>query len=447
MIVMKFGGTSVRDAAAMDRASEIVAERIDRAPLVVVSALAGVTSGLLEIARRIARGQWENAVSLYDEIRLRHLGMADGLEPDLDELRGVLERAGSDGRMTPAAEDRIASFGERLSSRIFASKLSGRVPAAHIDARGCLITDERFTRAVPNVGETARRLEEIVRPRVGEGSAVVMAGYIGSTPSGETSTLGRGGSDYSATLFGACLGAEEVQIWTDVDGMMTADPRVVPEARTIPRISFDEAAELAYFGAKVLHPLTLVPAVEKGIPVRVLNAARPDGHGTVIAPGEGAGDSPVKSFACKRGITAVTVTSSRMLMAHGFLRALFEVFDTHETAVDVVATSEVSVSLTLDDERRLEPILEELGTLGTVTIERGLALVCLVGADLKNRRGIAAKVFGCLDDVNIRMISQGSSNINLTFVVGEDHADVVVRRLHDAFFEGPEPDALAPVED
>ena len=441
MIVMKFGGTSVRDAAAMDRACRIVADRIDQAPLVVVSAMSGVTSNLLEMSRLAAAGRLSEALSVYNRVRGQHLEMLDSLEGDLEELRATVELAAHDG-ITPAMEDRIASFGERLSSRIFASRLSPLAPATHVDSRRCLITDDRFTRASPMVEETTARLDQIVRPLIAPGSAVVMGGYMGSTLSGETSTLGRGGSDYTATLFGACLGAAEVQIWTDVDGMMTADPRVVPDAWTIRRISFDEAAELAYFGAKVLHPLTLIPALQKGVPVHILNSTRPEGRGTVIATDAPALGSPVKSFACKRGIAAVTITSSRMLMAHGFLRALFEVFDKHETSVDVVTTSEVTVSLTLDDQSSLNAIVKDLEALGTVQVERGLALVCLVGSNLKDTRGIASKVFGCLDDMNLRMISQGASNINLTFVVGEDCVDTVVRRLHAAFFESCDPEVF-----
>lgn len=435
MIIMKFGGTSVKDAASIDRTCAIVAKYTDLAPLVIVSALSGVTNALLEMSRLTRGGGLADALSIYDRIRKQHLELLNSLEAELDDLRETLETVVDSPGKKLATEDLIASFGERLSSKIIASRLSESVETTHLDSRRCLITDERFTGATPDIEETTKRLTEIVRPLIVAGSAVVMGGYIGSARSGQTTTLGRGGSDLSATLFGACLDAKEIQIWTDVDGMMTADPRVVPEAQTIRNISFAEAAELAYFGAKVLHPLTLIPAIQKGIPVRVLNSTRPDGGGTVITSDAPTGDNIVKSFACKRGITAVTVTSSRMLMAHGFLRALFEVFDKHETAIDVVTTSEVSVSLTTDDRRSLLNVLEDLKDVGTVEVEHGLAIVCLVGANLKDRPGIASKAFGCLQDVNVRMISQGASNINLTFVVGEDLADTVVRRLHATFFE------------
>ncbi len=443
MVVMKFGGTSVKDAAAIERAARIVAGRSGRSPVVVVSAMSGVTSSLLEAARLAGSGDRSGANAIVAKLREQHLALLNSLGPELDELEQAVGAISAEGRLTPALEDGVAAFGERLSSKIFAARLGALLPARHVDSRTCLATDDRFSRANPLVEETARRLAANVKPA--PGSAVVMGGYIGSTMDGRTTTLGRGGSDYSATLFGAALEAEEVEIWTDVDGMMTADPRVVPEALTIRHISFEEASELAYFGAKVLHPSTLVPAVSKGIPVRVLNSMKPEGTGTVITAEAPSGTSPVKSLASKRGITAVTITSSRMLMAHGFLRKIFEVFERHETSVDVVATSEVSVSLTLDDDDPLDAIRPALEEWGTVTIERPLALICVVGSNLKDRPGIIGQVFGSLEDVNVRMISQGASHINLSFVVGAERADEVIRRLHAKFFGNADPEIFGRV--
>lgn len=424
----------------MDRAARIVAERAGRCPLVVVSAMSGATSSLLEAARLAGDGNVDSAHEIVRAIRKKHLALLDSLEPDLDELVQAVDAVGAQGRLTPELEDGVAAFGERLSSKVFAARLAALLPTQHVDSRRCLVTDQRFSRANPIVDETRDRLDRHVRPHLVEGKAVVMGGYIGSTSDGRTSTLGRGGSDYTATLFGACLDAEEVEIWTDVDGMMTADPRVVPAALTIRHISFAEASELAYFGAKVLHPSTLVPAVSKGIPVRILNSTKPEGTGTVITSEAPSGTNPVKSLASKRGITAVTITSSRMLMAHGFLRKIFEVFERHETSVDVVATSEVSVSLTLDDDDPLDAILPELEEWGTVAIERPLALICVVGSNLKDRPGIIGQIFGSLEDVNVRMISQGASHINLSFVVGAERADEVIQRLHAKFFEDADPE-------
>jgi len=252
--------------------------------------------------------------------------------------------------------------------------------------------------------------------------------------SGTTTTLGRGGSDYSAAIAGAALNAEEIQIWTDVDGMMTTDPRIVPGAWKVRDISFDEASELAYFGAKVLHPLTVLPAVEKNIPVYILNSKRPKGTGTRITKEARPCSNLIKSIACKRGITVVTVSSSRMLMAHGFLKALFEVFDRHRTPVDMVATSEVSVSLTLDNVSSLDAIIEDLKPLGDVQVSSKAALICLVGNNVKYTPGVARRAFGCLGDINVLMVSHGASNINFSFIVDEKDANTAVQKLHADFF-------------
>jgi aspartate kinase len=262
----------------------------------------------------------------------------------------------------------------------------------------------------------------------------VVGGYIGATRAGETTTLGRGGSDYSAALLGAALDASSVEIWTDVDGMMTADPRIVPEARVIDRMSLEEASELAYFGARVLHPLTLAPAMEKGIPVRIRNSRRPDVSGTEIHQTAPSGKSQIRSIACKKGIVTVDVVTSRMLMAAGFLQRLFEVFARHETSVDMVTTSEISVSVTLDDATRLTPIRRELEQFAHVDVARDRAMVCLVGQDLKFTPGIAGRIFKAIEAINILMISQGASRRNVSFVLEEKDVEEAVRRLHKEFF-------------
>src|SRR5262245_6439237 len=272
-----------------------------------------------------------------------------------------------------------------------------------------------------------------------------MGGYIGSTLSGITTTLGRGGSDYSAAIAGAALNADEIQIWTDVDGMMTADPRIVSRAWKVSEISFDEASELAYFGAKVLHPMTVLPAVDKNIPVYILNSRKPNGTGTRITREATPCKNIIKSIACKRGITIVTVSSSRMLMAHGFLRALFEIFDRHRTSVDMVATSEVSVSLTLDNVSSLNPIVEDLKRLGDVEVSSKTALICLVGNNLNYTPGVARRAFGSLSDINVLMVSHGASNINFSFIVDEKDATTAVRRLHSDFFSDVDPEVFEPV--
>lgn len=267
-----------------------------------------------------------------------------------------------------------------------------------------------------------------------ETGVVVMGGFIGSTPDGQTTTLGRGGSDYTAALIAAGLGAEEIQIWTDVDGMLTADPRIIAGGHRVKSISFAEAAEMAYFGAKVLHPATVLPAVEKNIPVLILNSRRPEVGGTRITAEAVPCRNAVKSISCKRSITILNVNSTRMLMAHGFLRRIFEIFDRYETSVDMVSTSEVSVSLTVDTSERLEAICRDLREFAQVTTENSQAIVCLVGENIRHTPGIAGRAFQVLHDKNIRMISQGASLLNLGFVVSEADLQGAVTALHNEFF-------------
>jgi aspartate kinase len=445
MIVMKFGGTSVEDAAAIDRSCSIVAERISRKPFVVVSALGGATNGLLEAGSLAIRGEVARAMEIANRLESRHTELLPSTAEDFTRLRELLKALGAIGEFSTRTQDLIASYGEALSSLIFVERMKRLgVDTIHIDARKCVVTDDHFGKAAPLMEPTAARLEEAARSHLDAGKVVVMGGYIGATAAGTTTTLGRGGSDYSAAIAGAALHAEEIQIWTDVDGMMTTDPRIVPGAWKVRDISFDEASELAYFGAKVLHPLTVLPAVEKNIPVFILNSRKPKGTGTRITKDARPCKNLIKSIAFKRGITVVTVSSSRMLMAHGFLRALFEVFDRHRTPVDMVATSEVSVSLTLDNVSKLDAIIEDLKPLGDVEVNSKAALICLVGNNLKYTPGVARRAFGCLADINILMVSHGASNINLSFIVDENDANPAIQKLHADFFSEVDREVFEP---
>jgi aspartate kinase len=436
MIVMKFGGTSVEDALAIDRSCSIVGERIAKKPFVVVSALGGTTNGLLEAGGLAARGEVGKAMTIANGLEQRHTELLPSTAEYFVRLRDLLKALGAIGEFSARTQDLIASYGEALSSLIFVDRMKRiGIDAVHVDARQCMVTDDHFGKASPLMDLTTARLEEAARAYLNSGRVVVMGGYIASTKSGTTTTLGRGGSDYSAAVVGAALNAEEIQIWTDVDGMMTADPRIVPAAAKVKEISFDEASELAYFGAKVLHPLTVLPAVEKNIPVYILNSKKPKGTGTRITREARPCKNLIKSIACKRGITIVTVSSSRMLMAHGFLRALFDVFDRHRTSVDMVATSEVSVSLTLDNISSLNAIVEELRSLGDVEVSSRMALICLVGNNLKYTPGVACRAFGSMSDINILMVSHGASNINFSFIVDEKDANAAVQKLHADFFQ------------
>jgi aspartate kinase len=447
MIVMKFGGTSVESAVAIGRVASIVKARVGQKPVVVVSAMGKTTNKLLSIAAAAIGGKRDEYLPQLHDLRDFHSREARQVVPlasraELDrtlddhfqELTELVKGLAVLGELTPRSIDAISSYGERLSSYIvtLAFRHFG-MEAKHVDSRKVIVTDSRHTQAAPIFAETYARLAKTIPP-LAEKHVVVMGGFISSTAAGVTTTLGRGGSDYTASIVGAGIGAEEIQIWTDVDGMLTADPTILPGGHRVKTISFAEAAELAYFGAKVLHPATVVPAIEKNIPVLILNSRRPEVPGTRIVSESVRCGNVVKSIACKRKITVVNIHSTRMLMAHGFLRRIFEIFDRHETAVDMVATSEVSVSLTIDNTTRLAAICEELRQFADVDIEDNQAIVCLVGENIRYTPGVAGRVFGALNGINIRMISQGASLLNMSLVVAEADLAKAVGGLHQEFF-------------
>lgn len=444
MIIMKFGGSSCESAAAIQRLAAIVQAHAHRQPLVVVSAMGKTTNRLLEAARLAATGQRLGALEQAESLRAYHhqeadaFGAASIIDAHFQEIGELLRGLNILGELTPRSIDAISSFGERLSSQIVALALH----AQHLDARQFVITDERHTQAAPLYPETNARFQAHAW-----GPLSVMGGFIGSTLAGVTSTLGRGGSDFSASIAGAALHAEEIQIWTDVDGMLTCDPTVLPGGRRVRSISFAEAAELAYFGAKVLHPSTVAPAIESNIPVLILNSRRPEVEGTRITA-EGPHSHPgsktvAKSIACKKNITILNIQSTRMLMAHGFLRRIFEVFDRHQTPVDMVATSEVSVSLTIDHTEKLDLIAAALREFAEVEIEHDQAIVCLVGDNIRWQPGVAHRVFRALDSINVRMISQGASLRNISVVVAMTQLRQAVEKLHLEFFSEVDPEVFA----
>ncbi len=457
MIVMKFGGTSVEDAKAIERAAAIVTGRLAQKPLVVVSAMAKVTDQLLAMARAAGAGDRKTALKLCRALQERHyntagelLGTAiftqfhSDLGVDFEALDELLRGIAAVGELTPRTTDHVAAFGEMLSSKIVTAAFSAHgIESTLVDSRECVVTDNSHTRASPLFEETNERLRINVQPLLDEGQVPVMGGFIGSTKAGITTTIGRGGSDFSAAIVGAGLGAERIEIWTDVDGMMTTDPHLCPQARRIKVISFDEAAELAYFGAKVLHPATVLPAVQKNIPVYVLNSRNPSCEGTRITARAPRCRNTFKALAVKKRITIVDVAAPRRLLMHGFLKSIFEAFDRHRVPVDVVSTSEVSVSLTTDSNESIPALAADLAKLADVKYEGRKAIVCLVGENLRETPGIAGRVFGELADVKIRMISQGASEINLTFVIEEDAVPEVVRRLHTTFFSDLDPEVFA----
>ncbi|MGA2272787.1 MAG: lysine-sensitive aspartokinase 3 [Bryobacteraceae bacterium] len=452
MIVMKFGGTSVESAAAIARVAAIVKAREDRRPVVVVSAMGKTTNKLLAIANAAIHGPREEYLRQIHDLRDFHSREARQVVPlaeraELDrflddhfqELTELAKGLAVLGELTPRSIDAISSYGERLSSYIVtqAFRHSG-METEHLDSRDLIVTDKRHTQAAPLFPQTYARLAAVVPP-LAEKSVIVMGGFIAASEDGVTTTLGRGGSDFTASIVGAGIGAEEIQIWTDVDGMLTADPTILPGGHRVKTISFAEAAELAYFGAKVLHPATVLPAIEKSIPVLILNSRRPEVPGTRIVAERVHCENAVKSIACKRKITVVNIHSTRMLMAHGFLRRIFEVFDRFETAVDMVATSEVSVSLTIDNPARLEEVLAELRQFAEAETERDQVIVCLVGENIRYTPGVARRVFNALEGINVRMISQGGSLLNISFVVAEKDLRAAIEALHGEFFSELDP--------
>jgi aspartate kinase len=447
MIVTKFGGTSVADADAIGRLIEIVRSRLDVRPVVVVSALAQVTDALLDLAHQCGAGDGVALDRSVAALFQRHERVARELPgcaaamvsiaADAEQLRREMAAA-RDRRLSPAEIDGVAVRGEIWSSRLVAGALGhAGVDAEWVDIRPIMITDGRFGRATPYIQVLNKRARDQLKPLANAGTVPVTQGFIGATATGVPTTLGRGGSDFTAALLGAALGAARVEIWTNVDGLMTADPRIVPSARTLAEASYEEAAELATFGARILHPATAMPLARAGIPIVVLNSLHPERSGTTIGPqAELArmGDSPIRSISWKQGITVVNIRAPRMLGTFGFLRALFEVFERHETVVDVLASGEVSISITIEDRSRLDSIVKDLGQLGEVWVDEGRAIVAIVGIGLKHTPGLAGRVFNAVWPANVEIISQGASAINVTFVVREQEGPDVVRRLHQEFF-------------
>ena len=442
MIVMKFGGTSVESAGALERVTGIVKSRLDRKPVVVVSAMGKTTNRLLHIAELAVSAQRDEALRELMALRdyhLRESGMERTVDEHFQELTELVKGLAVLGELTPRSIDAISSFGERLSSLIVTNYFRHHgLNAVHLDSRKVIVTDRRHTQAIPLLEPTYAKLAAAI-PTLAAQHVVVMGGFIAATEDGITTTLGRGGSDFTASLVGAGIGAEEIQIWTDVDGMLTADPTICPDAHRVKAISFTEAAELAYFGAKVLHPATVLPAIDRNIPVLILNSRRPQVDGTRIVSQSVASTNVVKSIACKSKVIVLSIRSTRMFMAHGFMRRIFEIFDRYATSVDMVATSEVSVSLTVDQPEHLETIVRELSEFSEVSVDENQAIICMVGENLAHTPDVAARVFKALGEINVRMVSQGASALNLGFVVAGQDLTAAVQSLHAEFFRELDP--------
>ena len=445
---MKFGGTSVGDVAAFERVLHIVSSQVDRRPVVVVSAMTKVTDALLAAFETAKKGEFAEAFASLEQHFERHAEVsrhyiAEGgpnafngeLEFARGELSDLLMRVSRRSLPLQMLKDAVVSYGEQLSSRLLTEVLRSKgVNARQVDSRRLIVTDDEYGAATPIVDETNELVKLELEPLIAGGEVPIMGGFIAASRSGETTTLGRGGSDYSAALIASALRASQLQIWTDVTGVMTCDPGICGDARTIPTLSYEEAAELAYFGAKVLHPKTIKPAVDSGIPVRVCNTFQPEQIGTMVLDESGEAPNKIKSIAHKKNITILRITSARMLGSYGFMSAVFQVFDRYRTVIDVISTSEVSIALTLDNTAEIDKIVAELRRLGDVDAEAGYAVICVVGEGLRASTGLASKIFSTIDDVNIALVSHGASAVNLTFVVKEEVVADVIKKLHSEFF-------------
>jgi aspartate kinase len=426
-------------------------------PIVVVSAMAKVTDQLLAAAAAAGRGDKADALAIASRLRHRHIETANNLlcgdlfteveqsiHRRFDSLDDLLRGISAVGELTPRTSDKVVSYGERLSSRIVAAAFAQEgLNGAHVDARRCILTDSNYGKAVPQEAAIEQALATEVLPLVEAGKTPVMGGFIGANAEGITTTLGRGGSDFTAALVGGGMHAGAIEIWTDVNGIMTTDPRICPDALRVKTISFEEAAEMAYFGAKVLHPATILPAVQKSIPVWVLNSRNAANQGTKITAVAPPCASPFKSIAVKKRLTIIDIVANRMLMTHGYLKRVFDIFDKYRCVIDMVSTSEVSISVTVDTNERLPAICAELEQIADVKLEGSKALICMVGEDIRGQAGISGRVFSAIRHVNVRMISQGASEINMSFMIEEADVEEAVRALHNEFFSAPDATVFA----
>lgn len=441
---MKFGGTSVGDIAAFERVVNVVSSQTGKGPVVVVSAMTKVTDALLAAFEAAKNGEPAKAFELLEPHFARHVDVvkhfiskgSETFDTELkfakEELKDLFIRVSRRSLPLSMLKDAIVSYGEQLSSRLLAEVLKANgIRARQFDSRRLVVTDDEFGAAQPFFDDTRELLQLELLPSLDADEVPVMGGFIAGNRAGETTTLGRGGSDYTAAIVAAAIGSSELQIWTDVTGVMTCDPRICSDARTIPVLSYEEAAELSYFGAKVLHPKTIKPAVDHGIPVRVCNTFEPDSVGTMVLSSSDETPNRIKSIAQKKGITVLRITSARMLGSYGFMSAVFQIFERYRTVIDVISTSEVSIALTLDNTAELEKIVEDLKRLGEVEVEGGFAVICIVGEGLRSTSGMASKIFSTISDINISLVSHGASSVNLTFVVKEEFSVDVIRSLHE----------------
>lgn len=452
MIVMKFGGTSVANFEAITRTIFIIGSKLDQRPVVVVSALSKVTDSLYSIADAALSRNITETTRLLSDLRKRHIDLTEQLLAQntlkdeavakvnelCDELDNIAMAVCSLGEMSDRNKAVIISTGEYLSSTIICYAMNAKgINTRWVDSRKMMLTNKSHLKAEPNVEAICQRTPSLIQQAYEGMDAVIMQGFVGVTEEGEPTVLGRGGSDYSASLIGMALDAERIEIWTDVDGVRSADPRKVQNTKYLEAISFEEAAEMAHFGAKVLHPLTIEPAVKKCIPIHVLNSMNPSGKGTAILRNELIEDG-VKSVSFKENIRVINIFSARMINTSGFLRRVFEIFSESKVSVDLISTSEANISVTVDAAEKVDHVVEQLSEFADVIVDDDKSQISVIGKNIVRLNGMLKRTFAPLKKTNVYMISQGASFVNISFVVDREELIEVVQDLHDHLFDNPE---------
>ena len=449
MIVMKFGGTSVANFEAITRTIFIIGGKLDQKPVVVVSALSKVTDLLYRISDAAASRNEAETKELLSQLRQRHVDLAAELLAQsmmkdeaiakvnalCDALESIAMAVCSLGELSDRNKAIIISNGEYLSSTIIAYAMNSKgIRTKWVDARGMMVTNNSYLKAEPDMAAIIEKVPGVVADAYEGMDAIITQGFVGVTRDGDPTVLGRGGSDYSASLIGMAVDAERIEIWTDVDGVRTADPRSVKNTKYLEKISFEEAAEMAHFGAKVLHPLTIEPAVKKNIPIYVLNSMNPSGKGTAILRNELIEDG-VKSVSFKENIKVINIFSTRMINTSGFLRRVFEIFSESKVSVDLISTSEANISVTVDASQKIDPVVAELSEFADVIVDDDKSQVSVIGKNIVRLNGMLKKTFTPLKKCNVYMISQGASFVNISFVVDREELTEVVQDLHDHLFD------------
>ena len=462
MIVMKFGGTSVEDAASVERVAEIIRARLSLKPVVVVSAMGKTTRKLLQAVESAAAGDNRSTLAVLADLKTRHLSEARRLVKDsaerevfqiierhFDELKKLLEGLAILGYVPPRGLDKILSYGELLSSAIVADALRERnIPARLMDARQFIKTDDHFGQASPLFDITNGLTQEALAPVIEAGGVPVVQGFIGSTRESATTTLGFEGSDYTAAIIGAAMNADDIQIWKDVSGLMTADPKMFPGARTVKVCTFAEAADLAYFGAKVLHPKAIHPAARQNIAVHIYNSKKPDATGTAITRTASSCANFIKSIAYMRPVTIIHAKGEQIadVSSADFLKTLLNTLNKYRAQPLIIAVSASSVALAIDSretgEHTERDLIEEISLFATASREPGKAIVSLVGEELRSDTAVAGRVFKAIDEIQLSVILHGSSPISMNLVVDERDVESVIARLHEVFFAQPDPQAF-----